>query len=159
MSIEEFNECRNKGENDNYICELIRADSIDEFIAYINEKNIPINLKIKQSIFETNQFLIGKNPQLIKYAAFFGSIRIFKYLQLNKAKMSPKLLLYAIHSNNPEIIEILLEKKKKPKYTKYNECLIESIKCHHNEFATYFKFTLMNNPNETNNVTESKYKY
>lgn len=41
-------------ENDSHICELIRNDSFEEFVAYVNRLNISLSSKIKQSIFETN---------------------------------------------------------------------------------------------------------
>lgn len=36
----DFNDKRKNGENDSYICNLIRNDSIDDFIVYINRNNI-----------------------------------------------------------------------------------------------------------------------
>ena len=44
--IEIFEEKCRKGENDSYICSLIRNDSVEEFISFINQKNIPLNTKI-----------------------------------------------------------------------------------------------------------------
>ena len=81
-----FEEKRQKGENDSYLCELIRTDSIEDFISYVNQKNISLSSKIKSSIFETNSFLVEKEPSLIEYTAFFGSIQIFQYLLNKKTK-------------------------------------------------------------------------
>ena len=76
---ENFEENREKGENHSYLCELIRNDSVDEFIAYVNQKSISLSSKISDSIYETHSFLVkNKNIQLIEYAAFFGSIQIFQ---------------------------------------------------------------------------------
>ena len=75
-----YDENRKNGENENYICKLIRDDSIEDFIIYINRTNLPFSQRIKTSIFETNSYLLNNNPTLIEYAAFFGSIQIFKYL-------------------------------------------------------------------------------
>lgn len=56
---------------------------------------------IKKSIYETNYLLsIQQNVSLIEYAAFFGSVQIFKYLVLNKVK---------IHGQNAEIIHLIEE--------------------------------------------------
>ena len=99
-----FYELRREGENENQICKLIRNDMIDEFIVYVNKHNVSIDSSIKDSIYETNCFLI-KNQIIsgtdrisylnrltpIKYAAFFGSIQIFKYLKLNGADLSPSI--------------------------------------------------------------------
>ena len=140
-----FNELRKEGENDNYICELIRKDSIDEFVQYVNKKNYSIGSTIESSIFETNSFLIKKQIEsnesqnkltLIKYALFFGSFQIFKYLQLNGVEFTPELFKYAIHGKNAEIIHIL-EENQKNNQNEINEYLEESIKCHHNDITNY----------------------
>ena len=68
--FDNFNEKRHKGENNSYICTLIRQDSIKDFIIYINRTNLSLKSVIMPSIFETNSFLNDKNPTLIEYAAF-----------------------------------------------------------------------------------------
>lgn len=150
MYQEIFDKKRKIGENDTYICDLIRNDYIDEFIVYSNQTNLPLNSKIKSSIFETNPiFLIQEkeknfvndekdnNPTLIEYAAFFGSIQIFQYLRMNNVKLTPSLWKYAVHSNNAELIHLLEELHIKPKDIN-KDCLIESIKCHHLNLMNYF---------------------
>ncbi|KAK8839840.1 hypothetical protein M9Y10_031551 [Tritrichomonas musculus] len=58
---ENFDEKRKNGENSEYICELIRKDSLNEFIDHINKLNIDLNTnRINPSIFETNVFLYYK---------------------------------------------------------------------------------------------------
>ena len=108
-----FNEKRQLGENDDYICALIRNDSVEDFIVFVNQNNIDIkNFTIKSSIFETNSFLLkNKNIKLIEYTSFYGSIQIFKYLVTNGAEFTKSLWKLAIHSNNAELIQILEEKK------------------------------------------------
>lgn len=51
-----FNELRKQGENDNYLCKLIREDLIQEFITYLNKNSISPKAEIKPSIYETNPF-------------------------------------------------------------------------------------------------------
>ena len=122
------------GENDSPICEIIRNDEIDEFITYVTKTDSPLSSHINPSIFETNEFLFDKTPTLIEYAAFFGSIQIFRFLLLNDVKLTEDLFLYAIHGRNADIIHILESNKIKPKYDK---CLFEAIKCNHNEITNY----------------------
>ena len=153
-----FNDFENKrllGENETYLCQIIRSDSIDDFIVYFNQKNLSISTTIKPSIFETNYILLKKDPTLIEYAAFFGSIRIFQYLKLNGAQLDQSILKYAIHSNNAEIINILEENMSDWSDDLYELCLKESIKCHHNNLAEYF---LMNftNKNKSQIIQNSK---
>ena len=133
-----FDEKRQKGENDSYICSLIRQDSVEEFIAFVQRNNYPLNSEIAPSIFETNLFLIENTPTLIEYSAFFGSIQIFNYLRMNNVQLTPSLWLYSIHSRNPDLIHLLESEKVPQPDNKYESCVIESIKCHHNEIAEYF---------------------
>ena len=145
------------GENDLYICSLIRSDSIEKFVSYVNRTNLSLSTKIKPSIYETNLFLIDKEPTLIEYAAFFGSIQIIQYLKYNKVPLTFSLWFYAIHSNSPDLIHFLEENGVKPEkntqkiyqglnfdlnYESIDVVLIESIKCHHNSISNYIKDNL-----------------
>ena len=139
--FDNYEEKRQEGENDSHICSLIRKDSIEEFIIYLNLHNISPSSQISPSIFETNQFLNeNKNITMIEYSAFFGSIRIFNYLLMNNVELTSSLWLYAIHSNNAELIDLLESNKVSPPSNdelNYIQCLIESIKCHHNNIADF----------------------
>ena len=44
--IMDYDEKRQKGENDSYICTLIRNDLIDEFIVHVNKTNISLSSTI-----------------------------------------------------------------------------------------------------------------
>ena len=135
----DFYENRKKGENDNFICQLIQKDSIDEFIVYMNRNNISVNLIINESIYETNSFLLKtKNITLFEYAAFNGSIQIFNYLRFSNAKINPIIWICAIHGKNAEIIHLIEEYKIKPNQS-FDNCFMESVKCHHNDIANYIQ--------------------
>ena len=151
----DYEEKRQQGENDSYICSLIRQDSVEEFISYINKSSIPITATIKPSIFETNSFLNEHEPTLIEYAAFFGSIQIFQFLYMNNAKIRGLLWQYAIHSDNSELLVHHIESKEiKPDDVSFEECLKESIKCHHNDIADYIQNNLIDeNQTESKNIT------
>ena len=142
---ETFNQKRKKGENDSYLCEMIRQDSVEAFIAYVTQTCLSLQKTIETSIFETNQFLIMNDTTLIEYAAFFGSIQILQYLSMNGVKLQSSLWKYAIHGNNPSIIHLLEENHVNPPYQRYRTCLKESIKCHHNGIARYIIDNLMSN--------------
>ena len=141
-SIENFEEKRQIGENDSQICVLIRHDSVNQFKKYVNINNIYLSSQIKQSIFETNPFLYDKTPTLIEYAAFFGSIQIIKFLIDNNVELTPSLWIYAIHSQNLELIHLLEENHIKPDDASFEECMKESVKCHHNDFNAYIQENL-----------------
>lgn len=158
--FEHFEEKREEGENDSYICQLIRNDSIDEFISYTTQACIPITkLRIKKSIFETNSFLLNLNeePYLIEYAAFFGSIQIFKYLRINNAEIRPIIWLYAIHSNNAELIHFLEDIHINPPDNSYSVVLAEAIKCHHNDIANYIFNNLLDQKQTMNEKKTEEY--
>ena len=46
-AFENFDKKRKEGENDSHICSLIRNDSIEEFISYMNRNNYSISSQIK----------------------------------------------------------------------------------------------------------------
>ena len=141
---ENFDEKQKVGENDDLISQLIRKDLIEEFIIYVNQNDYSLNSIIKKSIFETNYFLI-KHPKttLIEYAAFFGSTQVFKYLYKNDVELTSSLWIYAIHSNNPEMIQLLEDNHVEPPNNSYEECIKESIKCHHNDIVNYIENNLI----------------
>ena len=140
---------RKEGENDSKICKLIRNDMIKEFVSYVTRNNVSLNAKIQPSIYETNSFLLipqRKSNQfhkdsefsLIEYAAFFGSIKILKYLQFKNVILTPSLWFLAIHSQNAEMIHFLESNCVKLDDKSCKQIFHESIKCHHNNIANYF---------------------
>lgn len=149
---ENFDQKRSNGENDQIVCELIRNDSIEEFITFVNKKFLPLSSLIDPSIFETNCFLLkNKKLNLIEHAAFFGSIQIFKYLHINGVELKPSIWIQAIHGNNPEVINYIQEKNVVPEDQSYEECLKEAVKCHHNDIVVYILDYLLDKKVETVN--------
>ena len=115
MSLDDFKLNQKNGENEKLICYYMRNDMVEDFIRLINQTNLSLETTIDESIFETNAFLIDKEPTLIEYATFFGSLQIVKYLQLNNIKLTSSLWMYAIHGRNAEIIHLLEENHVQPK--------------------------------------------
>lgn len=140
---DEYIDNREKGENESQLCQIIRSDSIDDFIIYVNRTNLSLNSTIKTSEFETNQLLLTRPPTLIEYASFFGSIQIVNYLFFNKATITGSIWKYSIHSNNDELIYFLLRKQIQPDDQTYEEVFLESIKCFHNQIAHYIEDNLL----------------
>ena len=148
------------GDNDSYICSLIRENLVEKFISYVNHKNIPLELEIEPSIYETNSLLFdNKEVSLIEYAAFSGSILIIQYLKYNKIPLTSDLWYYLVHSNNAELIHFLESElfEETKSNDQFNDVLIESIKCHHNEISNYImdyliKQTIMNDRNKFNEI-------
>ena len=61
IDLDNFEEKYETGENDSYICFLVRQDLVEEFISYVNRTNTSLSSQIQPSIFETNSFLLEKN--------------------------------------------------------------------------------------------------
>ena len=140
IDIESFKLKRRIGENDSYICELIRNDNIKEFISFTEGKLKTLTYySIETSLFETNQYLINKRISLIEYASFFGSLKIFKHLFLNGFQLNQSLWIFTIHGQNPDIIHFLEQNNIEPNDRKFNECLVESIKCHYINMVQYIQ--------------------
>ena len=152
---ENFYEKRKEGENDNHICELIRKDMVDEFVAHVIRNDVSLNAKIQPSIYETNSFLLKKqcNLSLIEYAVFFGSIQIFNYLRLEGVKLTPSMWLLAIHGQNAEMIHFIEDNHVELKDKSYKQVFYESIKCHHNDIANYFINNFLQNDEENSQDT------
>ena len=162
----DFYEKRREGENDDYICKLIRNNEIKEFIAFVNQANLPLDSFIKKSIFETNPLLIDSEEitrliykydiKLIEYASFYGSIDIIKYMHLNGAELTSNMWYYTVHSRNAELIKYLEENHVPAPYDDFNPILSESIKCHHNETSIYIIENLIKEEDLQNDI-KNKY--
>ena len=79
-------------------------------------------------------------------------------MRLNKAKLTPSLWLYAVHSKSADIIHLLEENQIEPEDGLYNKCLKESIKCHHNDIANYIQAQYLLD-NEPYNILVDSLKY
>lgn len=58
---------------------------------------------------------------------------------MKEVSLKPSVWIYAIHSNNPELIQILVDEKVELPTGSYETCLAEAIMCHNNETAIYFE--------------------
>ncbi|KAK8842420.1 hypothetical protein M9Y10_026003 [Tritrichomonas musculus] len=142
--LQNFEHKQKEGENNSYIANLIRSDSIEEFITYVNQTNLSLTTKIiSPSIFETNPLLREKKVSLIEYACLYGSIQIFQFLVLNQVPLTTSLWYCVIHSNNAELIHLLEEHHVRTSDGTYEKCLEESIKCHHNDISNYIINSLL----------------
>lgn len=134
--IDNFYEKRKKSD---FLYNIIQQDLIEEFIIFVNKNSYQINNQIEITIFETNNFLmLFKSVSLIALAVFFGSDQIFKYLYKNGVELGQDLWIFAIYSENPEIIQILEEKIGKIK-DNTDWYYVQAIKCHHNDMANYIR--------------------
>ena len=155
---DDYEKNRLEGENESYICQLIRNDSIDDFIQFVNDQKINLSSSILTSLFETNPYILKNKIVLIEYAAFFGSFKIFKYLFDCKVGLPSSLWFCAIHGQNYDIINLLDENNIEPEDLTYKSYYNESIKCHHNDIANFFQSEFIANEEEEedeNNFVEN----
>lgn len=133
-----FRESRRLGSNHHELSKIIQNDSIKEFVKYVNESNLnPKETIIKNSIFETNDFLKSQMSNMIDYAIFSGSLKIIRYLNYKRFKMSAKHWIYAIHGGDINTIHYLEEKDVQPSDPTFYECIKEAILCFNNNVANY----------------------
>lgn len=104
-NFEEHKENIHIGKNLNDIALSIRNDDVESLQQSLIKKNFDYNGKIKNSIYERCSF-VNSSIAYIEFAAFFGSIKCFKYLLLNKANKTNKLAQFAVGGGNVEIIHI-----------------------------------------------------
>ncbi|KAK8850236.1 hypothetical protein M9Y10_018361 [Tritrichomonas musculus] len=157
----EFYNKRKEGENDNFLCELIRTDKGKEFGVYINKMCLSYESNIEESFFETNPLLLNNNDEitLIEYAAFFGSIEIIKYMRMNgEVELTSSTWQFAIHSQNAELIKYLEDNKFPPPENNYEKILEESIQCHHNDVSKYIIDYLINDEDLHNDIENKSYE-
>lgn len=161
---DDFEKKRLEGENDDFLCELIRKGNSKEFVIYVSKTGLSLHSYIKESIFETNPaFFNDGRTKIIEYASFFGSNEIIHYLVSNEVKLMPNMWIYAMHSNSDELIHYLEDQGIAPEREQCEEILRESIKCHHNDEAMFVINNLIKDEdltyNEENNFYENLYRY
>ena len=153
-----FYEKRREGLNDDYLCELIRNNEIQEFIRFTEQRNLSLEICIKKSIFETNRLLTDKSGiKLIEYASFYGSNDIIKYIEKKGVELTSSMWIYGIHSCNAELIRYLEDNHVSPPDNDYERILEESIKCHHNDISNYLIDNIMNEEYLQNNIENEFY--
>lgn len=90
---------------DNKLRLAIKRDDIDTFQKIVSNMNLPVDIKIEESVIENT--LLSPSPiPLIEYASQFNSINIFKFLYLNDAEFDQDSIFFAMRSRNYEIYHI-----------------------------------------------------
>lgn len=137
--------CLQNGADEQNICEKevdpltisIQNDNISEFQNILSHSNISIDSKTHHSISQANEFANDgyESPTLIEYAAFNGSLNIFKFLWMNEAKLTNNILKMAVLGGSYEIIHLLESKN----IVFDNSTLNTAIEYHRNEIVDYIQ--------------------
>lgn len=94
----------------------IKTDDIDLFQEISNSPNFSLDQHIRPSVFEPCHF-VQSEPSLIQYAAFYGSLKIFKFLLLNGADLTQEdadgstLAQFVVAGGNVEMVRICQQRK------------------------------------------------
>ena len=112
----------------------IKEDDIDSFQDYLSEKmysnlNYPIRLETDQP---PHFVAWDTRISLLNLAAFYGSVKIFKYLLLNNCETSDDTFSYAVAGGSMEIIRICDQKS-----FKFKNCLKASVQFHRRDIAEW----------------------
>lgn len=83
---EQFRKMRDADHNENPLAVFIRNDDVLALQQYLSRTNLPLETCLPQSIFEQCDCLNEPTTELIEYAAFFGSISVFKLLILHTSE-------------------------------------------------------------------------
>lgn len=115
---------RDSEEPENELRRSIFHDDVNALQSIISMKNIDVSTgQIKGCLHDVN------NISYINYAAERGSVKCFKYLLLNNARIDENTLKFAVHGRNTEIIRIV-DNSYRNKQKSYENAIIEAIKMH-----------------------------
>ncbi|KAK8883572.1 hypothetical protein M9Y10_042666 [Tritrichomonas musculus] len=131
LNFEDMKKYRKRGQNPAPIAEIIRNDDIELFQNFISKTNTKFDSILIPSEYEQCRFIM-QNMNYADYAAFYGSINIFKYLLLNECTLTYKTAQFAVAGGNYEIIHLLEEKK-----VSFRSCLEVCIQFHQNDIFEY----------------------
>ena len=115
------------------LADSILRDDPEMLHGIIIKERLTYDVTIPSNIFGLSEF-VNHNPTLIHFASFFGSVKCFKFLFLNKDKLSlsddrhMKLVHFAVAGGNTEIIHILEQSE-----TLFSRTLPISIEYNHYE--------------------------
>lgn len=107
---EKFNENQlKKGRSPSLIVKYIREDDLDSLLTFISSHNESdfINFVIEKNPFERCEVIVDKKCTILDCAAFFGSIKCFKYLVSNQAVITETTFSYAVMGGSAEIIHLI----------------------------------------------------
>ena len=133
----------------------IREDDIETFQSLLSKNNFSINHKIEYSFYERLKTLIDDNLSLIKIAAMYGSIQVFKFLWFqSNIEIDDNLIVYGYAGKNFEIIHLC--ETKCPK----DDVFFQPIFTHRQDLLDYYIDNFGDEIHEDrNDITEKMTNY
>ena len=113
---------------------FIKEDDFDSFQAYTTQTaNFDFNLKIEIDDHTPPWYSFDSSSiSIIDFAAFYGSVRIFKYLLLNNSNLSSTSCKTSIAGGDPEIIHIIEQRG-----LSFTNCFKNSLIYHRYELSDW----------------------
>jgi ankyrin repeat protein len=111
------------------VTDALRTDDIELLMTFMQEPRADINATLPSELLSSSEIL-ENHPSLIQAAAFYGSVKCFKYLWLNKANLEyqdhvgRRISVYAVIGGSIEIIRLLQNE------IQYEQALASSIVYH-----------------------------
>ena len=120
------------GKNQNPLFKAIEKDDIETFQKILAfNPSIDLDSTIENCYYDARPTFQKGSYSFLEIAAYFGSVKIFKYLLLNGATIrNDELCMMAIYGGNSEVIRICKQNELSFKH-KSAECLHISIKMQH----------------------------
>lgn len=109
--------------------DIVRKDDLDAMISYVADAMIN---NASNNILSTKIVFMETFASLIDVAAYCGSVKVFKYLLLNKVPVTTQTIEFSIKGGDSEIIHIL----EQCGYSFKNMNSI-AINCHNNDIAKW----------------------
>ena len=120
-----------EGVNPSNLARAIRNDDVEKFQEISSQANFDFNQTIKPSLYERCSFINKEDVSLVDYAAFFGSIKCFRFLLLNGQKIK-STFKYAVAGGNLEIIHHCEQNQ-----TSFERSYQAAIEFHRNDIFYY----------------------
>ena len=120
---------------------IISLDDVDSLQQILVHPDFSFDLRVDTSLLCGYELLM-KKPTLIQLSAFYGSLKCFKYLYLNKASLSMNdlneempnsIASFAISGGNIEIVRILISEK-----VDFSSSLFTSVSFHRDDLFFWF---------------------
>lgn len=113
--------------------EAIMNDDLDFLIEASSSSYFDFSQHLELSLFQRSGFLFEKQPTLLETAAFYGSVKCFKFLLLNAQFVDfAALSEFVIAGGNNEIVRIAYNHG-----CRYKEALTVAIKYHHCDLTSW----------------------
>lgn len=143
----------NERKNSSIFIKILKKDDVDALNMSLCP-NYNYDLIIEPDIFEECR-IIQYRPTLISCAAFFGSIKCFKYLLLNHASLSRRderkksIATFAVSGGNVEIIRILEQEK-----IDFDDTIKDSVIFYHFDIFEWIRVTKFTEDLDSYNITQ-----